>query len=229
MKKLAMLCALFFALSAYGQKVTVTNKSEKVKGESTEGYSTTLEGKGEDIKAAWSKYLKALGKVKSGSDYQFIETPAMGGTVHTSGVVYARSEGTAESGTVWMGLRPEEWIVNDIKVVEETVKELVYQFGIKYYKDKIQAQINEAQEALDIVTRQQQRLVTENKNLASRLTTNEQQKIQLEKSLEANKLEHLVLEQKIVNNKKAQDSVAATTVPIKRAILLHKERLRKVN
>lgn len=229
MKKLAMSCVLFFALSAYGQKVTVNEKTEKVKGESAQGYSTTLEGKGDDVSAAWSKYIKTLGKVKSGADYQFIETPAMGGTVYTTGVLYSRSEGNAESGTVWMGIRADEWTVNDIKIVEETVKDLVYQFGIKFYKDKIQAQINEAQEALNIVIRQQQRLVSENKNLATRLSTNEQQKIQLEKSLEANKLEHLVLEQKIVNNKKAQDSVAATTVPIKRAIQLHQERLRKVN
>ena len=97
------------------------------------------------------------------------------------------------------------------------------------YKDKIQAQINEAQEALNIVVRQQQRLVNENNSLHTRLVSNEQQRIQLEKSLEANKLEKLVLEQKIVNNKNAQDSVAAATVPIKRAVEMHQERLRKVN
>ena len=229
MKKLAMLCVLFFALSAYGQKVTVNRKSDRVKGESAEGYSTSLEGKQEDVASAWSKYIRTLGKVKSGSDYQYIETPAMGGTVYTSGILYARAEGSAETGTVWMGIRADEWTVNDIKIVEETVKDLVYQFGIKYYKDKIQAQINEAQEALNIVVRQQQRLVNENNTLHTRLVTNEQQRIQLEKSLEANKLEKLVLEQKIVNNKNAQDSVAATTVPIKRAIQLHQDRLRKVN
>jgi hypothetical protein len=229
MKKLAMMCLLFFAVSAYGQKVTVDKKGDKVKGESAEGYATTLDGKSEDVAAAWSKYIKILGKVKSGSDYQYIETPAMGGTVYTTGVLYARSAGNAESGTVWLGIRADEWTVNDIKIVEESVKDLVYQFGIKFYKDKIQAQINEAQEALNIVARQQQRLVTENNSLHTKLVTNEQQRIQLEKSLEANKLEHLVLEQKIVNNKNAQDSVAATTVPIKRALQLHQERLRKVN
>lgn len=229
MKKLALLFSLLLAVSAFGQKVTVDKKSEKVKGESAEGFGTTLEGKKEEVAAAWSKYIKALGKVKAGSDYQFIETPAMGGTVYTSGVLYAKSDGNAETGSVWMGIRADEWTVNDIKIVEETVKELVYQFGIKFYKDKIQAQINEAQEALNIVVRQQQRLVTENNSLHTKLVSNEQQKIQLEKSLEANKLEKLVLEQKIVNNKKAQDSVSAATVPIKRVVEMHKERLRKVN
>ncbi|MBL7847985.1 MAG: hypothetical protein JNL40_10990 [Cyclobacteriaceae bacterium] len=230
MKKLALLISLFLVTTVtQAQKVTVTKKSDRIKGESTEGYVTTLEGKNEEIAAAWSKYLKGLGKVKTGSDYSFIETPAMGGTVYTSGVLYAKNSGGAESGSVWLGIRPDEWTVNDIKLVEEAVEKLVYQFGIKFYKDKIQAQINEAQEAMNIVVRQQQRLVNENKTLTGRLTTNEQQKIQLEKALEANKLEHLVLQQKIVNNKKAQDSVAATTIPIRRAIELHQERLRKVN
>lgn len=229
MKKLAMLCALLAVFTAHGQKVTVNKKGDKIKGESTEGYGTTLEGKKEDVVAAWSKYIKTLGKVKAGSDYQFIETPAMGGTVYTSGVVYAKSIGNAESGSVWMGIRPDEWTVNDIKIVEGTIKELVYQFGIKFYKDKIQAQINEAQEALNIVVRQQQRLVTENNSLHSKLVTNEQQRIQLEKSLEANKLEKLVLEQKVVNNKNAQDSVAAAALPIKKVVEMHQERLRKVN
>lgn len=229
MKYRVLLLTLLISSAAFGQKVTVNKKSDRIKGESTEGFSTTLDGKKEDIAAAWSRYIKALGKVKTGSDYQFIETPAMGGTVYTTGVLYAKSEGTAESGSVWMGVRPDEWTVNSMQTVEETVKELVYQFGIKYYKDKIQAQINEAQQALNIVVRQQQRLVTENNSLHAKLLSNEQQKIQLEKSLEANKLEKLVLEQKIVNNKKAQDSVANTTTPIKRAIEMHQERLRKVN
>lgn len=229
MKKLALLFTLLITLSAYGQKVTVDKKSERIKGESTEGYATTLDGKKEDVAAAWSRYVKALGKVKAGSDYQFVETPAMGGTVYTTGILYTKAEGNSDKGSVWMGIRPDEWTVNDIKIVEETVKELVYQFGIKYYKDKIQAQINEAQQALAIVVKQQQRLVTENNSLHTKLVSNEQQRIQLEKSLEANKLEKLVLEQKIVNNKNAQDSVAATTIPIKRAVEMHQERLRKVN
>ena len=230
MKKLVVLLGfLAFSPLLQAQKVTVNKKSDKVKGESAEGYTTTLEGKKEDIAAAWAKYIKTFGRVKSGSGYDFIENPAMGGTVYTSGILYAKNDGNVESGSVWLGIRADEWTVNDIKIVEETVEKLVYQFGIKFYKDKIQAQINEAQQALNIVVRKQQQLVGENKSLNSKLTNNEQQKIQLEKSLEANKLEHLVLQQKIVNNKKAQDSVAATTVTIKRAIEMHQERLRKVN
>ncbi|MDZ4714942.1 MAG: hypothetical protein SH819_05680 [Cytophagales bacterium] len=229
MKKFVILVIVLLAGNAFGQKVSVSKKSERIKGESAEGYGTSLEGKKEDVATAWGRYIKDLGKVKSGVDYQYVEGAAMGGTVYTTGIVYARSGGSAESGSVWLGIKAAEWTVNDIKLVEDQLEKLVYQFGIKFYRDKIQAQIDEAQLALSIVVRQQQRLVTENKSLNTKLTNNELQKIQLEKSLEANKLENLVLLQKIINNKNAQDSVGAATIPIKKVVDMHQERLRKVN
>lgn len=228
-KKLVILLCLCLSANAFAQKVTVNKRSEKIKGESAEGYRTELEGKKEDVSAAFSRFIKDLGKVKSGADYQYIEGPAMGGTVYNTGIVYVKTGGNAETGSVWLGIKAAEWTVNDIKLVETQLEKLAYQFGVNFYRDKIQAQLDEAQQALNIVVRQLQRLLTENKNLNTKLVNNEQQKIQLEKSLEANKLEHLVLLQKIENNKKAQDSVGSATLPIKKVIEVHQERLRKVN
>ena len=229
MKKFIVIMIVCLAGHAFGQKVSVSKKSDKVKGDAAEGYGTTLEAKKEEVASAWGRFIKDLGKVKSGADYQFVEGPAMGGTVYTTGIVYARSGGSAQSGTVWLGIKAAEWTVNDIKLVEDQLQKLVYQFGIRFYREKIQAQIDEAQLALAIVVRQQQRLVTENKTLNTKLTNNDLQKIQLEKSLEANKLENAVLLQKIIDNKAAQDSVGATTIPIKKVVEMHQERLRKVN
>lgn len=44
------------------------------------------------------------------------------------------------------------------------------------------------------------------------------------KSLETNKLENELLKTKLVNNKKAQDSLAEATIQIKKIKLLHQER-----
>ena len=55
------------------------------------------------------------------------------------------------------------------------------------------------------------------------------EKIRLEKALEANKLEDLVLKQKIVNNKKSLDSLANAAEKIKTVIDAHKEKQSKVN
>ena len=229
MKKLTILLILCVTFHAYAQKVTVNKKSEKIKSESAEGYSTALEGKKEDVAAAFGRFLKNLGKIKSGNDYQFVEGPALGGTVYSTGIVYAQTEGNEEKTSVWLGINAAEWTVNDITLVENQLEKLVYQFGIKFYRDKIQAQIDEGVQAANAVVRQQQRLTNQNKDLTIKLSNNAQQKIQLEKSLEANKLENLVLLQKVENNKKSQDSVRQAGEQIKKVIEMHKERQRKVN
>lgn len=220
---------LFVISALSAQTVTVKKQGEKVRNESADGYATELEGKRADVNAVWSKFLKEFGKAKSSGDFISISEPAIGGTVYTKGVLYASTTGTDEKANVWIGLLPTEWVVNDIEIVNKELEQLVYRFGIKYYRDKIQGQIDESQQAADAVDRQTQRLINENRQLNNRLGNNEQQKIQLEKSLEENKLEHLVLLQKIENNKKAQDSVALAAVKIKKVVELHKERQRKVN
>ncbi len=229
MKKLAIALCLCVTLTSFAQKVTVSRKSEKIKGEAAEGYRTELEGSKEDVEPAWNKFIKDMGKVRSGNDYSFIEKPVVGGTAYSSGVVYAESSGNDKSATVWLGIKAAEWTVNDISIVEKQLEKLVYQFGVKYYRDKIQAQIDEGQRAADAVTRQLQRLTTQNRDLTIKLSNNEQEKIHLDKALEANKLEHLVVIQKLENNKKSQDSVALAGQQIKKVIEMHKERQRKVN
>lgn len=229
MKKLIFFLLCLSTGIAFSQKVSVDKKSDKVKGESADGYTTELEGKKDDVAAAFSKFIKDMGKVRSEGDYQYIEGPVLGGTAYATGKVYARTRGNDEKASVWLGLKASEWTVNDISIVEKQLEKLVYQFGIKFYRDKIQAQIDEGQQAFDAVVRQQQRLTNQNKDLNIRLGNNAQEKIQLDKSIEANKLENLVLLQKIENNKLAQDSVKLAGEQIKKVIEAHRERQRKVN
>ena len=177
MKKFLFFCTLCISTISYAQKVSVDKKNEKIKGDTAEGYATELEGKKDDVAAAFSRFIKDLGKVKSGNNYQFIEGPALGGTVYSTGVVYAQSKGNEEKASVWLGIKESEWTVNDIKLVENQLEKMVYQFGVKFYRDKIQAQINEGQQASDAVVRQQQRLTNQNKELNIRLSNNAQEKI----------------------------------------------------
>lgn len=225
---LLTLC-LVIGFGAQAQTVKVEEQNKKIKGEDASGYQTTLEGAKEDVSAAWARFLKDVGKTKQVLDYITVTDPAMGGTVYSKAIVYALSDGNAESTAVWLGIIESEWKVNDISLVTKELEKLTYRFGVKYYRDKIQAQIDEAVRALNAVERQQQRLVTQNRDLNIKLGNNEQEKVQLEKSLEANKLEHAVLLVKIENNKTSQDSVAEAGEQIKKVIELHKERQRKVN
>jgi hypothetical protein len=227
------ICLLFF-VSLQAQTVTVKKQQDRIKGENTDGYGTDLEGKKEDISLAWSKFLKEVGKGKSVNDVITINEPALGATVYPKGILYATSsvlpkEGDQEKGKVWIGLKESEWTVNDIDMVYSELEKLVYRFGVKFYRDQIQLQIDEAQRASDAVDRQKQRLLSQSKDLVLKLGNNGQEKIRLEKATEANKLEYEVLLVKIDGNNKAQDSVALAGVQIKKVVEMHKERQRKVN
>lgn len=225
---LAIFC-FFLSFGSFAQKVTTEKQSLKINGEESEGFATTLEGKKEEVAISWNKFLKEFGKSKSGTTYTSINEPALGGTVYKKGILYADIKDKGESTQVWLGLKEAEWEVNDIGIVKKDLEREVYRFGITYYKDKIQAQIDEAVRALDATSRQTQRLVNQNKDLNIQLGNNEQEKVKLEERLSANTLEHAVLIQKIENNKLAQDSVAQAGEQIKKVVELHKERQRKVN
>jgi hypothetical protein len=226
---LAMLISILCCYMASAQKVTVGNQSQKVKNETAKGFQVALEGKPEDVAPAWNKFLKDSGKGKSSGELLVITEPTVGGTLYEKGILYARSAGTGEKSTAWVGLLESEWSADELELVNKELEQLVYRFGVKFYKDKIQKQIDESVNAAQAVERQAQRASSEAKTLGNKLVSNEHQKVQLEKSLEENKLENLVLKQKIVNNKNAQDSLAQVAIQIQKVVDMHKERQMKVN
>src|SRR6478736_1309966 len=157
------ICLLCFG-SLWAQTVTVKKQPDRVRGENTYGYGTELEGKKEDISLAWGKFLKEVGKGKSLNDVIIINEPALGATVYPKGILYATSSGNQEKGKVWIGLKESEWTVNDIDMVYSELEKLVYRFGVKFYRDQILLQIDEAQRASDAVDKQKQRLLSQSKD-----------------------------------------------------------------
>jgi len=222
---------LLFSLSfniVQSQTVTVNKQNEKVKNETIEVFVTSLDGKKEDIQSAWVRFLKDIGKLKQAGTMTVTE-PVINGTPFSSGIIYAGSTEGDKSTTVWMGINPAEWDEKDIKYANRELQKMLYQFGVKFYRDQVQKQIDETQQALDAVEKQQQRMLNQNKDLTLKLSNSDQERIQLEKSLEANKFENAVLKVKLDNNKKAQDSLVNVGAQIKKVMETHKERQRKIN
>lgn len=218
-----------FSTTVFAQKVIVGKRTEKVKGENADGYYSDLDGKDEDVRALLGRFMKEAGKTKNVGDIITVNEPVVNGTVYMKGILYATVAGSDVKTRVWIGILPAEWNSNEVEGVTKEIEQMVYRFGIKFYKDAIQKQIDEAQQAADAVTRQTQRTTNEGKQLQNKLENNDAEKIRLEKALEANKLEDLVLKQKIVNNKKSLDSLASAGEKIKVVIEGHKEKQGKVN
>ncbi len=228
---LTLICFLFcFCFTLEAQKVTVaSSQTEKVKNEAVEGYSIELEGKRDDINGFWIRFLKDIGKVRQSSDPVTIIEPVFNGLVFSKGIIYSMAKDRGEKTYVWLGIIPAEWETNNVERINNELEKAVYRFGVNYYRNKIQIQIDEAQQALDAVEKQKQRIANQSKDLTIQLGNNEQEKIQLEKSMDNNKLENAVLKVKLENNKKAQDSLAQSGIQIQKVKQMHKERQRKVN
>lgn len=225
---LFFLCLLITA-TLQGQKVTVAAQKENIKDESIEGYTTELEGKKEEVNSAWIKFLKDIGKVRQSVDPVTISEPTFNGLIFSNGIIYSVVKGSGEKTSVWWGIKPSEWEKSNVNRINNELEKGAYRFGVKYYRDKIQVQIDEAQQALDAVEKQKLRFSNQQKDMAIQLDNNEKEKAQLDKSLEANKLENSQLKVKLENNKKAQDSLKQAAVQIQKIKLLHQERQRKVN
>lgn len=222
----------FFALSvfmlvgvlAHAQKVTVSADTERVNGKNYDGYSTSLSGSAEEVNAALAKYLKTFGKVKTtGNQYQVTEVQV--NLTKYANPLFASAKAKGDRVVVWMGASEES---DSAKSIHRELEKLVYNFGVKFYKDKIQVDIDESLRAQTAAEKQQQRLVLENKNLASRLEMNAKEKIRLEKALVNNAQDSVKLVTALAKNKVSQDSVAVAAEQIKKMVEAHKERQRKV-
>jgi hypothetical protein len=231
MRKFYTTCLILLTgVSGWSQSVTVKKQNEKVKGESVQGYSTDLEGKLNEVGSLWTKFLKEVGRVKLFSSEPVVITePNFNGTVYPKGIIYGHIFENGNRTAVWLGILPGEWEEKERDVANEQLEKLVYQFGIRFNRDKVQKQINETQEAVDAVDRQAQRLINQNKDMTIQLANNEKEKIHLEKSIENNKLENEALKIKLEKNKKAQDSLVNVALQIKKVKDAHQEQLRKIN
>jgi hypothetical protein len=223
----------FFALSifmlagvlAYAQKVTVSGNTERVNGKNYEGYSTELTGSLEEVNSSLTKYLKTFGKVKNTGNQAQVSEVQINLTKYAN-PFFASSKAKGDKVIVWMGVSDES---DSAKSIRNQLEKLVYNFGVKFYKDKIQADVDESLRAQNAAEKQQQRLTLEGKNLISRQEMNAKERLRLEKALTNNRLDSAKFVTAIVRNKNSQDSLAIATEQIKKMVEAHKERQRRVN
>lgn len=228
-KKFTVLTIVFLsALTLSAQSVKVKKESARIKGETIEGFGIDLEGSFSDVNASFIKYIKALGKVKQNSDYSALTESSLNGK-NSDLPILAITKDNAKNAQAWLGVKTNEWPATDLDAVNKQLEKALYDFGVQYYRDKVQTQIDETNRALQAVEKQQQKFTTQNRDLNTNLEDNKREKIQIEKSLEKNKLEYETLLKKIEKNKKDQDSVGLAGEQIKKVIEAQKIKQSKIN
>jgi hypothetical protein len=229
MKVIFSILLILITNFSFSQKVAVEKSTRNIKGSESGGYAVELNGTAESVSQALSRFLKDYGKTRSSGGVVTISAPVLGGMTYENNVAYAAVKGDAIKASAWIGLNPSEWPGNDTEVLIDRIKDMVYQFGVKFYQDQIQSEIDQTQQAIDATERKLQRLVSQNKDLNNKLVSNEQDLIKLEKAIVENKNEHVILLQKLDANKLSQDSVTNAAVQIRKVLDAQKEKKQKVN
>ena len=219
---------VFFSFSALTQTVKVNSKSNRIKGNTCAGFLLELNGKADDIENSLVRFLKDYGKPRSTTDYISVSEPTLGGNTYEGKTLFGTVTGDDKQAQIWIGIDTVEWKTSSDPALGR-IEKMAYQFGVTFYKDQIQKEIDESQRAFDATEKQKNRLANQNKDLTLRLGYNEQERVQLEKQLQSNSLEHAVLLQRIENNKKSQDSVANAGIQIKKVLEAQREKQKKVN
>jgi hypothetical protein len=215
--------------SVLAQTVTVSKQAERVKGNSIDGYAVELSGTLDEVTTSFTKYLKSFSKTKIVSNVTQVNEAQFSATKYLS-PFYATTRNASDKALAWIGLIVTEWPNEDeAKKGMGELEKVMYDFGVKFYRDKIQADVNEALLAQQTTEKQQQKLLYDNKTLNTKLENNQKEKIRLEKALIDNKAENENLIIGIDRNKKAQDSVAVALDQIRKMVEFHKERQKKVN
>lgn len=228
-KKFCTLTLIILSVASYAQKVSVNKDKQRIKGTNIDGYAAELTGTIEQVSSSYTKYLKTFGKIKTSGNQMQLSEAEISFTKYGS-PLYATVHSKGEKTTVWLGLNASEWPAPE--QAEQALKDLekvVYDFGVKFYRDQVQLDIDESERALQAAEKQTQKLQVENKNLTSDLEFNQKEKARLEKVLAENKVQYDALIANIARNKKDQDSMALVADQVKKMVEVHKERQRKVN
>lgn len=226
LKVIALFILLLSGTLAMAQTVKVKKGDARIKGNNHAGYETELEAKAEDVETSLLKYLKSLGKVKSSGDLFLLTESSL--KPESKIPIYCMVKKHSSSASVWMGVDEGEW-GEGAGEVQASLEKVVYEFGVKFYRDVVQLEINETEQALQAVEKQQQKYLNENKTLSTRLEDNRREKAQLEKNLENNRMEYESLLLKIDKNKHNQDSVSVANEQIRKMLEAQKQKQRKIN
>lgn len=226
-KFLSLVFCMTMMLSVHAQTVKVKKEPSRVKGENTDGHAAELQGNAAEVNAALLRYFKTVGKVKqTEGTYLLTESAIHGGNGKIP--VYAMVKDKGTSSVAWIGIKASEWPEASVEKINQELTKMIYEFGVKFYRDKIQVQVDESVQALQAVDKQRERLANDHRNLTMKLENNEKEKLRLEKALENNKLEHEDLLKRIERNKHDQDSVTVVAGQIQKVVEANRERQAKV-
>jgi hypothetical protein len=227
MKKFVLIPFLLISVLSFGQTVVVKKEKQKIKNDNIYSFATTLDASTTEVNSALLKFLKGYGKPKQQEEAIVLAECIVSGQAYTK-PLYGSTRQAGAVTQAWIGVNLKEWAADSAMIVSR-LEAMVKEFGVNFYRDKIQVQIDEAQRAVDIVNRQQQRTLNEQQNIQQKIESNKKEYQQLLRDIQKNRADSAALVIRMNQNKAGTDSLRVVSDKVKQALVFQKERQGKVN
>ena len=223
----SVILGLFFAFTVNAQKykVRVTDKSYPVDKINRIGLSVVIEADKKLVESLWKKEFKKFGKASSSGKVNIIDQASIPQV--STGIVRAMSTVQSVSGGVmiWMAVdMGESWVKSGSKGYS-ALEDLLRDFGRECYRSSIMEEVEDAEKALEKTVKSQEKIIKEGDNLVKSVATNGQNKTTLETKLEDNATELIELEKSIEQNKVDQTEATSQVAEKEKAVNIVKDKL----
>jgi hypothetical protein len=221
---------LFFS-KLFSQKVLVTSAQERIEGEIRKGMETMVVLDHKKVESEWVKFLKQFGKVTSKKGGIYLMDNAEIKDISATPMfiyswVYPTNAGVRVFWSLFLG---NEYITSEASLHRyNAAARMLKEFAVKLYIDDINEQIADAEKALNLAVKNQDKKIKEGIQIDKRIEANKKEKLELEEKLKSNAKEAVDLENAKKQNKLDQEAAQKEVEKMKMALERVKEKLSKV-
>ncbi len=225
---------LCFALGVAGQPflfaqdlhpVSVEERTERVSGVTHPGLSVDLVLGVDPVRDLWKKELKKYGKVSAHGEILSMEGALMPDISNEA--VNLTSMVTTVSGTsrVWVSLQTNGVYLAPSEPGYRNAKKWLEDFGLRAYTQDINTQIADAERAVEVKAKAEEKLVKEFEHLTAQLDKNMADSLSLVEQVEANRLDREQLRLQLDQNEVNRQAAHAEVLKMQQALELTKGKL----
>jgi len=230
MKKLLLGLFMLMALGAFAQKIKILEENVNVEKILVQGYFVVVDLDVADMQKAWKKQLKTYGKVSNEPNYSIISKANVPSFLNGSMVVYSKTTESPNGLKIWMSVAHGN-SVSEVEQVksEEQARTILHDFAATSYINNINEQIKDAETALVVASRNEEKAVKKSEYIDKQISKNGEEKLLLEERLKKNGEDLILFKKQKVENAEDKKKAAEEVERMKKAAELVKLKLKEIN
>jgi uncharacterized protein YfkK (UPF0435 family) len=229
MKTLFCIClGILLSSGLAAQNYTIKNETQRINNKKHAGVSSVVEASLEEVEPYWIDYIKDHGKARRKRNYYQVTEFNVNDLGVDSLTYGTRVEASGEYGLIWIAPLDNDLSEEEIAGLNSDLEKILKMATRGYYVSEVQKKIDQAEAAAVSVSKSHQRLIYNGEKLVTDLEGANELKADLQARLEETELKIRVLNQQIIDNKVAVDSVYNDLEQVKQVIEAHKESMKKI-